>query len=219
MRDGHPPELQALEARIARTLERIYGDASNDLERYISATKLHYSRIVWTSSMPDTTIGEYRDHTRNKIHAAVITLESAIGTLLEDTSELFDQVSVAGESDIKKDLVSRKAFVVHGRDDATRESVARFLMKIEVQPIILHEQANRGQTVVEKIYAYSDVDFAVVILTPDDVGRLKGGEQKPRVRQNVMLELGFFLGKLGREKVCALKHGEIDIPTDFAGTV
>lgn len=61
--------------------------------------------------------------------------------------------------------------------------------------------------------------FAVVLLTPDDEGRPKGGELEPRARQNVLLELGYFIGRLGRAKVCALKRGELEIPSDFTGVV
>lgn len=64
------------------------------------------------------------------------------------------------------------------------------------------------------------VSFAVVILTPDDVGRAKSVRAlEPRARQNVLLELGYFMGKLGRSKVCALKKGAVEIPSDFAGVV
>ena len=114
---------------------------------------------------------------------------------------------------------SNKVFVVHGHDGEARESVARYLGNIGFQPIILHEQANKGRTVIEKVEADSDVGFAVVLLTPDDEGRAKGGDLEPRARQNVLLELGYFLGKLGRSHVCALKRGEVEIPSDFAGVV
>ncbi|WP_046862729.1 TIR domain-containing protein [Microvirga massiliensis] len=115
--------------------------------------------------------------------------------------------------------VSNKIFIVHGHDGEAREAVARFLGNIGFEPIILHEQANRGRTVIEKVEANSDVGFAVVLLTPDDEGCVKGGTPEPRARQNVLLELGYFIGRLGREKVCALKRGEVEIPSDFAGVV
>jgi predicted nucleotide-binding protein len=113
----------------------------------------------------------------------------------------------------------RRVFVVHGHDEAARETVARFLEKIGFKTIILHEQANQGKTVIEKIEANSDVGFAVVLLTPDDVGSVKGGNLQPRARQNVILELGYFIGCLGRARVCALKRGDVEIPSDFGGVV
>lgn len=114
---------------------------------------------------------------------------------------------------------SRKVFIVHGHDDGARETVARFLERIGLEAIILHEQANQGRTVIEKVVAHSDVGFAVVLLTPDDEGCVKGGTPEPRARQNVLLELGYFIGRLGRDKVCALKRGAVEIPSDFAGVV
>jgi len=115
---------------------------------------------------------------------------------------------------------SRKVFIVHGHDGEARETVARFLSTIGFEPIILHEQPNKGRTVIEKVEAHSDVGFAVVLLTPDDVGRARNDtELVPRARQNVLLELGYFIAKLGRERVCALKRGEVLIPSDFAGVV
>ncbi|CAD1789038.1 hypothetical protein CPBF426_28100 [Xanthomonas arboricola pv. juglandis] len=115
---------------------------------------------------------------------------------------------------------SNKVFIVHGRDVAARESAARFLEKIGIDVVILHEQANQGRTIIEKIVAHSDVGFAVVLLTPDDEGRSAGTERwEYRARQNVLLELGYFIARLGRENVCALKKGNVEIPSDFAGVV
>jgi Predicted nucleotide-binding protein containing TIR-like domain len=115
--------------------------------------------------------------------------------------------------------LSNKIFIVHGHDEGAREAVARFLFQLGLEPIILHEQANRGRTVIEKVEANGDVSFAVVLLTPDDEGCVKGGKPEPRARQNVLLELGYFIGRLGRENVCALKRGAVEIPSDFAGVV
>ena len=113
-----------------------------------------------------------------------------------------------------------KVFIVHGHDGEARESVARFLSQLGLDPVILHEQANQGRTDIEKVEAHSDVGFAVVLLTPDDEGRARGvATFEARARQNVLLELGFFIGKLGRRNVCALKRGVLEIPSDFAGVV
>lgn len=113
-----------------------------------------------------------------------------------------------------------EVFVVHGRDNAAKEGIARFLEKLDLKPVILHEQPNKGRTIIEKFEDYSDVGFAVVLLTPDDRGGLASEpyeSQKPRARQNVVLELGFFLGKLGRSRVCALYRKGVEIPSDYDG--
>tara|TARA_R110000737_G_scaffold333449_1_gene351132 strand:+ start:9738 stop:10931 length:1194 start_codon:yes stop_codon:yes gene_type:complete len=114
---------------------------------------------------------------------------------------------------------ARKVFVVHGHDEAAKEKMARFLSSLDFEPIILHEQASGNRTVIEKIEAHSDVGFAVVLLTPDDEGNAVGEGIKPRARQNVILELGYFVGKLGRSRVAVFKQGDVDVPSDFGGVV
>ncbi|MFA6009209.1 MAG: nucleotide-binding protein [Desulfobacteraceae bacterium] len=117
---------------------------------------------------------------------------------------------------------TRKVFVVHGRDNEAKESTARFLEKLALNAIILHEQPNSGRTIIEKFEVYSgDVVFAVIILTPDDIGGLNEipHELKQRARQNVILELGYFVGRLGRTNVCALHKGDIELPSDYQGVV
>lgn len=115
--------------------------------------------------------------------------------------------------------VSSRVFIVHGHDEAAREMVARYLQQAGLQPVILHEQPNKGMTIIEKIEANGAVGFAVVLLTPDDEGCAKGGHTRPRARQNVVLELGYFVARLGRDRVCALLRGDVEIPSDFTGVV
>jgi predicted nucleotide-binding protein with TIR-like domain len=105
---------------------------------------------------------------------------------------------------------SKDIFIVHGHDDAKHE-VARVIAQLGLHPIILQEQADRGRTVIEKFEAHADVGFAVVLLTPDDMGypKDKPSEPKPRARQNVVLELGYFSGRLGRANVCALLKDDV----------
>jgi len=115
---------------------------------------------------------------------------------------------------------SRKIFIVHGHDHEAKEGVARFLEKLGLEPIILHEQPSSGRTVIEKFETYSgDIAFAVVLLTPDDVGGSSRENIKPRARQNVILELGYFLGRLGRIRVCALYKGDVELPSDYQGVL
>jgi predicted nucleotide-binding protein len=110
----------------------------------------------------------------------------------------------------------RSVFVVHGHDTAARETLARFLGQIGLTPIILHEQPTAGRTLLEKFEAHADVDFAVVLLTPDDVFTM-GSATFQRSRQNVIFELGFFFGKLGRQKVAVIFSGDVELPSDVHG--
>jgi predicted nucleotide-binding protein len=116
---------------------------------------------------------------------------------------------------------SRRVFVVHGHEEGVKETVARFLGKLELEPVILHEQPNRGRTIIEKFEDHSDVAFAVVLFTPDDVGypAEAANQLKPRARQNVVLELGFFMGALGRERVCVLYKNGVELPSDYSGVL
>lgn len=100
--------------------------------------------------------------------------------------------------------------------------VARFLEGLRLDPIILQEQPNEGRTIIEKFEDYADtVSFAIAICTPDDVGALatQPDNLKPRMRQNVVLELGYFAGKLGRKHVCALVKRDIEKPSDYDGVI
>lgn len=113
-----------------------------------------------------------------------------------------------------------RVFIVHGHDEASKEAVARFITTIGLEPVILHEQANRGMSILEKLIFHGNVGFAIVLLTSDDLGREKVEvEDKPRARQNVILELGYFLGSIGRERVMALLKGAVEIPSDYMGVV
>jgi predicted nucleotide-binding protein len=112
-----------------------------------------------------------------------------------------------------------KVFLVHGHDEAAKETVARFLEKLRLTVVILHEQPSRGRTIIEKFEEHSDVPFAVVLLTPDDVGHSSKGDNNThhRARQNVVFELGYFIGKLGRNRVCALHKSSLELPSDYSG--
>lgn len=117
---------------------------------------------------------------------------------------------------------NRDVFIVHGHDEAAKHEVARFIDKLGLRPIILHEQASGGsKTVIEKFEHFSDVSFAVILLTPDDTGAPASQPTKTRLRarQNVILELGYFMGKLGREKVYALYKSDVELPSDYAGVL
>jgi predicted nucleotide-binding protein len=111
-----------------------------------------------------------------------------------------------------------RVFVVHGHDEAARELVVRVLEKLEITPVIVHEHANRGKTLAEKLRHHGCVPFAVVLLTPDDEGRVVGADHlRFRARQNVLLDLGYFVGWLGEAKVCALHRDEVALPADWNG--
>lgn len=102
--------------------------------------------------------------------------------------------------------------------------MARIVEKIDLDPIILHEQSNLGNTVIEKFMTHSNVGFCIVLLSADDYGYSKSqgkNNAQKRARQNVILELGFFIGKLGRNRVVALIEdiADFEIPSDINGVI
>jgi len=114
----------------------------------------------------------------------------------------------------------KKVFIVHGHDNDLKNDVALFIQRLGIEPIILHEQVSRSQTIIEKIESYSDVGFSIVLYTPCDVGgSVSSKETLPRARQNVVFEHGYFVAKLGRENVVALKKGQVEVPNDLSGMV
>lgn len=142
---------------------------------------------------------------------------------IKERLELIPEPAFASQFSVKPPAksIGQKVFVVHGHDEGAREATARFIEKLGLQPIILHEQASGGRTIIEKLEHYADVDFAVILLTPDDVGNSAKATDKlnSRARQNVILELGYFVAKLGRSKVCALHKPGVELPSDFMGVV
>ncbi|MEM1186623.1 MAG: nucleotide-binding protein [Planctomycetota bacterium] len=116
--------------------------------------------------------------------------------------------------------VPNRVFVVHGRDEGARTTVVNYLKELALDPVVLHEQPNMGQHVLTKFIREADlVTYAVVLLTGDDIGGLDADSLAPRARQNVILELGFFISHLGPDKVCALKQPGVEAPSDFDGVV
>jgi predicted nucleotide-binding protein len=124
------------------------------------------------------------------------------------------------EFEAKPKPLPNSVFIVHGHDEPLKQSTARFLEKLGLKAVILHEQPDKGRTIIEKFEEHSSVMFAVILLTPDDVGGLASDpvKQFPRARQNVIFELGYFVGKLGRERVCALNQG-VEQPSDLHGVL
>jgi len=144
---------------------------------------------------------------------------------LEGLRELLQtelQLSGGETPQLSREPTGHKIFLVHGRDERALHEVARFLEKLQQEVIVLREQANAGRTIIEKFETYADVGFALVLLTGDD----KGGpidaaetDLNKRARQNVVFEFGYFIGRLGRNRVCALYADGVEIPSDYSGVL
>ncbi len=208
------PEFKKWHRDTEVAIKNTFGEESSHVKDF---NDIRFSVGIVVSGMPDSTF-------QRAYLGGLETSESVIMSMIDEIEEYWEDskaLSTTANSQEKNPTNSNKIFAIHGRDEATREVVARFLEKLELSPIILHEQPNKGRTIIEKFEDYSDVGFAVVLLTPDDVRSLSIDEidLKPRARQNVILELGYFIGKLGREKVCPFVKDNVEVPSDYDGVV
>jgi predicted nucleotide-binding protein len=208
-------EYRAWENATKNYLQKAFGLNHPNADRFKEIGR------IWSAPFdagPAYWDGVFRGFLRDQL----VCLRSYIGEL-ETELEFSQPASEANQSvAVSKSLISRKVFIVHGHNDAIRESCARFLERLDLQPIILHEQPNAGRTIIEKFQDYADVGFAVVLLTADDKGGTKhidSAALKHRARQNVIFELGFFIGKLGGSKVCALYEDGVELPSDYNGVL
>ena len=211
--DSQESEKWQRDSRVA--IEHTFGDTNGHLAEFEKIKFFASNSIVYVA------------YTRGQ-HQAVYEkgLESAdtlLASMIDEVREFWDDEVQSKQVDISREQGrgqphTNKVFVVHGRDAGTKSMVARFLEGLDLVPVMLSEIPAKGQTIIEKFESNSGVGFAVALLTPDDTGSLKGeDDQSPRARQNVIFELGFFIGMLGRDKVCALTKGEPEIPSDYAG--
>jgi predicted nucleotide-binding protein len=210
----HDPRVTALSQAIDRSLVETFGGDTLDYRRYRRAAELDRAPTFASSETP---LPEVREGFRRGITDAIATLEGVIAGFHEDLEEADAQPAAPASAR----QASRRVFVVHGHDEAARETMARFLERLKLDAVILHEQPNQGLTIIEKFEVHAaQVGFAVVLLTPDDLGEAQaGGTVAPRARQNGVFELGYFAGKIGRGKVCLLRKGEIEGFSDFHGVV
>ncbi len=169
---------------------------------------------------------EWSDWLRARLQERMQKLESLRQRLF--LYEPMDEVAevrppaIGEEAEVRSPAMGGEVFVVHGHDGYLKLQIANFLERITgKRPVILHEQADSGLTVIEKFENHaSKAGFAVVLLTADDVGRTKEASAlNVRARQNVVFELGFFFGKLGRRRVVALYEEGVELPSDISGVL
>jgi len=173
---------------------------------------------------------EFNFRTEREGHERALNKLLSLRDRLEYLDPPANAASTPVEAEVAAPSETAQVFLVHGRDDALKTRVARVLEKTGEHPItILHEQANEGsRTIIEKFEHHAaQVDYAVVLLTADDVGGMAGqagiapdgpdGQLRPRARQNVVLELGYFAGSLGRGRVSVLYEEDVEMPSDYTG--
>ena len=210
------PRVHALETAIRDTAGELAWTRSPEGAEW-RHFKFARQRIV-TDDEADYQADMQAQFVRN-VPRVIVGLEALTQLIFERTIPEPDAIAPAPRAPRSQ---SRRVFVVHGHNEEFKQTVARTLEQLDLEPIILHEQADRGRTVIEKFEQSADVDFAVVLMSGDDFGGAKSTNRedyRPRARQNVLLELGYFVGKLGRDNVCVLAEAGLEMPSDYVGVL
>jgi predicted nucleotide-binding protein len=226
MQEKSDPRVNALSVGIEETLSSVFGYGTVEYNRYLGARNLYYS----DGNLNFSTGGgglypaqnyDFRNYYRKGKERAISTLQQAIKGLQEELSSAEEAGPPALQHELESCRDQTKIFIVHGHEGESKQEVARFIEKIGFEAIVLHERPNQGRTIITKFREEAaGAGFAVVLMTPDDEGKSKDlSELKPRARQNVVFELGFFIGNLGASNVAALVKGDIERPSDFDGVV
>ncbi|MBF6259981.1 nucleotide-binding protein [Nocardia farcinica] len=184
-----------------------------DSPTYVKLSKVGFTPLAFFADSPDSVFDRAR---RSGIKQSVALMKAAIGEieLLAPAEVVEGETTAPGGT---------RVFIVHGHNDVRKLEVASLVRDLTgVKPTILSEYPNQGDTIIEKFErAAAEAAFAIVIASSDDVGAAKSAADKPvpRARQNVILELGYFIGKLGRSRVAFLVESGIERPSDTDGIV
>lgn len=213
------PIIKTTLGTLVENIPNIDWDSLNGILNILESEKI----IIVTINKDASSWGEYdADLFIGKEFARQVTeIRNDYHKINEDIDKI-QNVKTSNSSNSQKSK-SKKVFIVHGSDNELKEATARLIEKLSLEPIILHEQPNKGNTLIEKLESNSsDVKFAIILLTPDDKIKQtskKNGNGVFHARQNVILELGYFFGKLGRPNVCAIYKETVQLPSDFKGIV
>ena len=207
------PEHGAWKSNVEFVMSASLGPDSQALKKF---SEISYYIGFWTGSEGEAE----RDaaYFRDAVASAVGQIDAALyqlGLLIEED----EPATAARESTASGEPT---IFLVHGHDGEAKHHAARVLQQLSgEEPTILHEQPSGGRTVIEKLDKYANpATAAVVLLTADDHGSsITADVLNVRARQNVVFELGYFIGRLGRSNVVALTKGRVEIPSDISGVV
>jgi len=210
--DDH--KITEWENSIANLLNMAFGDPNENTRAFY-----RQGSFVSASGMTDS---DYQRQWLSGHEGKLAVLKSAVEQLSwqVDTREVTAGGYAATTSN-GAEVDQKSVFLVHGHNDGAKEAVARQLEKHGMKVTILHEQPDRGKTLIEKFEHHSKVPFAVILATADDLGYPKddSSKLKARPRQNVISEMGFFLGSLGRNSVFVLVEDGVEMPSDYSGVL
>jgi len=205
---GSPANFDEWHNRTEIVIRAVFGEVSPIHHKF---DDVRYSPGIWTEGT------DFAPYVRAGVQEVISILEASkleLEILAESSAP-----SIAMETPAE---VSTRVFIVHGQDDARKYELESYLQKLTAEaPIILHQQPNGGRVLIEKFEdSASSVGYAVVLLTADDLGRPSGlapQDDQPRARQNVVFEMGFFIGLIGRGNVAVLYEQDVELPSDING--
>ncbi|WP_375504867.1 TIR domain-containing protein [uncultured Jatrophihabitans sp.] len=200
-------------SKVRAVMQRSLGPSSTALESFEGVS---YTVGIWTGSPGEDERDRHYFH--GQVGEAAAFIDAAIYELELDLDPESSEVEPAPADPEGAGTI----FVVHGHDDGLKSQVQHLVERATgAKVVVLHQQADEGQTVIEKFEAHAQqAIFAIILLTPDDEGRAKGTDDwKYRARQNVVLEHGYFIGRLGRPRVVALHKGDVELPSDLNGVI
>lgn len=211
------PEHDRWRASVDAVMANAIPATSNTFQEFRG---LSYHIGVWTGAPGEE--AEDRRYFASQVRRAAALIDAAIyelGLLVDETTS-DGAASTPGSSVVQENGTS--IFVVHGHAEGPKYELMRLLDRTSaLPPVVLHEQPNRGATVIEKLERHATTAaFAVILLTADDVGGAAGSDMhQARGRQNVVLEMGLFIGLLGRSRVAVLYEQDVELPSDLSGLV
>lgn len=203
------PEWISWTTRVTRAMNLLFSPGSAPVSMLSRSRQL-------------TMLGQGRERFLEVLNYYKTVLKTASEILKDDTFR-----ELASESAVAPLSASNRVFIVHGHDDKAKSELEVILGEMGLEPVVLHRQADSGKTLIEKFEHYSDVGFAFILLTPDEIAFLATEETKSdderkkehRARPNVIFEFGFFVGRLGRERTCCIYKGPVTVPSDLSGLV
>jgi predicted nucleotide-binding protein len=215
---GNDPGIQEIQARTRSTLAAIFGEGSPAYMRLGPAAKLDATQYVLRLDGRRAPPQDIRDGVERGKKRAIALLRGEADSIRENLKYAADVAADPKSVRSATTPTNNQIFIVHGRDNLAETEVANVVERAGLVAVILHRQPNEGRTIIEKFEDHGGAaSFAIIVLTPDDLGGIDAHHLQPRARQNVIGEMFWFAGKLGRDRVCALMKDTIELPSDFAG--
>ena len=158
-------------------------------------------------------------------HPSVETIRNSLSGLVPGGAVAEDYVTKGDGPEALlravQSVLQQKVFIAYGQDEEAKNAVALLISNLGLRGIILHDQPNAGHAVIDQFENHTSVGFAVILLTPDDIGGSKDspGNVRPRARQNVIFEFGYFIGTLGRQRVAALYKEGVELSSQYPETL